>query len=366
MLKNLFIRGLLSAAVVTATSAVSAEESLHIYNWSDYIAEDTIANFQAATGIQVTYDVYDSNEVLEAKLLAGRSGYDLVFPTARPFADRAIQAKLYQPIDKAALTNYGNLDSVIVKSLSDIDAGNQYLVPYMWGTTGIAYNEPKVKAILGDDMPLDTWALVFDPAIVSKLSSCGVALMDDATEVFAAANAYMGTPTDDYSKKAVDAAAATVTAVRSNIRYFHSSQTINDLANGDICVAHGYSGDMLQARDRAAEADNGVVVQYVVPKEGAVVWTDVMAIPADAPNPAAANKFINYLLTPEVIAPITNYVAYANANKAATPLVDEEVRNNPGVYPSAATQEKLLVLKTPSDKEARNMTRTWTRVKTGK
>jgi len=176
----------------------------------------------------------------------------------------------------------------------------------------------------------------------------------------------MGTPTDDYSKKAIDAAAATVAAVRSNIRYFHSSQTINDLANGDICVAHGYSGDMLQARDRAAEADNGVVVQYVVPKEGAVVWTDVMAIPADAPNPAAANKFINYLLTPEVIAPITNYVAYANANKAATPLVDEEVRNNPGVYPSEATQEKLLVLKTPSDKEARNMTRTWTRVKTGK
>lgn len=365
--KSLFSNTVLTASIMASCLAGTASaEELHVYNWSDYIAEDTITKFEEKTGIKVTYDVYDSNEVLEAKMLAGRSGYDLVFPTARPFADRGIRASLYQSVDKSALTNYSNLDKNINKSLTDIDPGNQFLVPYMWGTTGIAYNEEKVRKILGPDAQLDTWALVFDPDTVMKLQGCGVALMDDATEVFVAARAYKGQSTDDFSKTAITEAAATVTAVRPYIRYFHSSQTINDLANGDICVAHGYSGDMLQASDRAAEADNGVTVKYVVPQEGAVVWTDVMAIPADAPNAKAANAFINYLLQPEVIAPITNYVAYANANASATPLVDESVRNNPGVYPSEATMEKLLVLKTPSDKDVRNMTRTWTRVKTGK
>ena len=365
MSKTLFSKGLIAASVLAAASVVNAEE-LHIYNWSDYIAEDTITAFEKETGIDVTYDVYDSNEVLEAKMLAGRSGYDLIFPTARPFADRGIRAGLYQPLDKNSLSNYGNLDKNILKSLTDIDPGNQFLVPYMWGTSGIAYNVEKVKEVLGADAELDTWALVFDPETVKKLQSCGVALMDDPTEVFVAARAYKGQNTDDFSKKAIDEAAATINAVRPHIRYFHSSQTINDLANGDICVAHGYSGDMLQASDRAAEADNGVTVQYIVPKEGAVVWTDVMVIPADAKNAKSANAFINYILRPEVVAPITNYVAYANANSAATPLVDEEERNNPGVYPSAATMEKLLVLKSPADKEMRNMSRAWTRVKTGK
>ncbi len=361
------MRLLVSAlAAVMMASAATAQEELHIYNWSDYIAEDTIANFEKATGIKVTYDVYDSNEILEAKVLAGRSGYDIAFPTARPFADRLIKAKLYQAYDKTKLPNYGNLDKVILKSLSDIDPENRFLVPYMWGTTGIAYNVDKVKAILGKDMPLDTWRLVFDPAITAKLSACGVALMDDPTEVFVAARTYLGKPTDDFSKKAIEEAAAVVAAVRSNIRYFHNSQTINDMANGDICVAHGYSGDMLQAQARAAEAANGVKVEYVVPSEGAVVWTDVAVILGDAPNPDAAHKFVNYLMQPEVIAPISNYVAYANANAAATKLVDQEVRDNPGIYPPAATQEKLVVLKTPSDKEVRNMIRVWTRAKTGK
>ena len=363
--KHCLLTSALAFSALSVSLSVSAKE-LHIYNWSDYIAEDTVTEFEAATGIKVTYDVYDSNEVLEAKMLAGRSGYDLIFPTARPFADRGIRADLYQTVDKAALTHYANLDKNILKSLSDIDPGNDYLVPYMWGTTGVAYNVEKVKAILGEDAELDSWSLLFDPETVEKLSACGVALMDDPTEVFVAARAYKGLPTDDFSKTAMEEAAAVVSAVRPHIRYFHSSQTINDMANGDICVAHGYSGDMLQASDRAAEAENGVEVQYVVPKEGAVVWTDVMVIPKDAPNAAEANQFINYLLNPEVIAPITNYVAYANANAAATPLVDEEVRSNPGVYPSAATMEKLLVLKTPSDKESRTMNRLWTRAKTGR
>ena len=362
---NLLNLGSIAAFLLTAATA-NAQEKLHIYNWSDYIAEDTISQFEKATGIKVTYDVYDSNEVLEAKLLAGRSGYDLAMPTARPFADRLIKAKLYLPIDKSKLPLYGNVDPVINKSLSDIDPGNQYLIPYMWGTTGIAYNKDKVEKILGKDMPKDTWRLVFDPEIVSQLASCGVALQDDAIEVFTAAWTYRGLPAQDYSKASIQKALEVITAVRPHIRYFHNSQTINDLANGDLCVAHGYSGDMLQARDRAIEAKNGVHLEYVIPQEGAVVWTDVMVIPADAQNPDAAHKFINYILQPENAAPISNFVSYANANSKATALVDESIRNNPGIYPPATTMEKLVTMKTPTDREARDMTRAWTRVKTGR
>lgn len=352
------------SVTVTVSTAVSAQE-LHIYNWSDYIAEDTVANFEAETGIKVSYDVYDSNEVLEAKLFAGRSGYDLIFPTARPFADRHIKAGIYQKLIKSKLSNYANLDAGIMASLSDIDTGNAHLVPYMWGTTGIGYNVKKVTEILGE-MPKDTWKLVFDPETVKKLSACGVTLMDDPTEVLVAARAYLGKDTTDFSSSAIQEATAVVAGVRDNIKYFHSSQYINDLANGDICVAHGYSGDILQARDRATEAKNGVEVAYVVPSEGAVVWTDVMAIPADAPNVAEAHQFIDYLLRPAVIAAATNFVAYANANAKASELVDAEIAGDPGIYPPAATREKFIVLKTPTDKQAKEMNRAWTKLKTGK
>ncbi|WP_319558140.1 polyamine ABC transporter substrate-binding protein [Thiomicrorhabdus sp.] len=346
-------------------SAVSAAEELHVYNWSDYITDETLADFEKQTGIKVVYDVYDSNEVLEAKLLAGKSGYDLIFPTARPFVDRHIKAGLYQPLDKAAIPNFKHLDPVIMQSLSDIDPGNRYAAPYMWGTTGIGVNMKKVKEILGDDMPLDTWKLLFDPKIVAKLSKCGVTMMDDVTEVFAAAHAYQGEDSNDYGKKSLQSASETVKAVRPYIRYFHSSQYINDLANGDICVAQGYSGDILQARDRADEAKNGQEIAYFAPSEGAVVWTDVMVVPADAPNPKAAFKFINYLLDPQVIAPITNYVAYANANKDATALIDEEIRQDPGIYPPQSTRDHFIVIKTPTDRQVREMNRAWTRLKTG-
>ena len=362
--KQLAAAAICCAATLSLSTAVSAQE-LHIYNWSDYIAEDTVAKFEAETGIKVSYDVYDSNEVLEAKLFAGRSGYDLIFPTARPFADRHIKAGIYQKLDKSKLTHYGNLDTGILASLSDIDTGNAYLVPYMWGTTGIGYNVKKVTEILGE-MPKDTWKLVFDPATVKKLSACGVTLMDDPTEVLVAARAYLGKDTADFSSAAIQEATDVVSAVRSNIKYFHSSQYINDLANGDICVAHGYSGDILQARDRASEADNGVEVAYVVPTEGAVVWTDVMAMPADAANVAEAHQFIDYMLRPEVIAAATNYVAYANANAKASPLVDAEIAGDPGIYPPAATREKFIVLKTPTDKQTKAMNRAWTKLKTGK
>lgn len=351
-------------AVLTASQAV-AQDELNIYNWSDYIAEDTIERFQDETGIKVVYDVYDSNEVLEAKLLAGRSGYDLAFPTARPFADRHIKAGLYQPLDKAALTLYSNLDTNILTTLADIDPENQYLVPYMWGTTGIGINVDKVKEILGDTAVIDSWKLIFDPETVAKLSACGVSLMDDPTEVFAAARAYAGQDPNDTSKEGTQSAADTVLAARPYIRYFHSSQYINDLANGDLCVAHGYSGDILQAKARAEEAGNGVNVAYFVPQEGAVVWTDVAVVLTDAPNAASAHKFINFLLKPDVIAPITNYVAYANANSAADSLVDEAIRNDPGIYPPASTREKFITLKTASERDIRNINRVWTRVKTG-
>lgn len=351
--------------VASLTACGSKQKELHIYNWSDYIAPDTVKNFETKTGIKVTYDVYDSNEVLEAKLLAGNSGYDLVFPTARPFVDRHIQSKIYQPLDKSKLTNYGNLDPVILKSLQDIDAGNAHAVPYMWGTTGIGYNVEKVHAILGADMPKDTWRLMFDPAIVSKLATCGVSLMDDPTEVFVAARAWQGKDTNDFSEAALSEAALVIESVRPHIRYFHSSQYINDLANGDTCVGMGYSGDILQARDRADEAKNGVQIAYVTPAEGAVVWTDAMVIPADAKNVDEAHQFINYMLEPGVIAAVTNEVAYANANAKATSLIDPAIANDPGIYPPEATRAKLLVLKTATDDESRVMNRLWTQVKTG-
>ena len=363
-LRNL-IPTLITSLLSTSITA-HAEEQLHIYNWSDYIAEDTIEQFEAETGIDVVYDVYDANEVLEAKLLVGNSGYDVVFPTARPFAQRMIKAGIFQKLDKSQLSNFSNLSPVILKSLADIDGGNQYLMPYMWGSSGIGINVDKVKAILGDDMPLDSWDLLFNPKITAKLKDCGIALMDDPIEVFVAARIYLGKDTADFSKKAIAEASKAIEAVRGDIAYFHSSKTIGDMANGDICVAHGYSGDMLQAKDRADEAGNGVHIEYLVPKEGAVVWNDVAAILKDAPHPQAAHKFINFLMRPDVMANITNYVAYANANAAATPLVDEEIRNNPGIYPSQATQDKFVVIKEANNREIRNMNRAWTRVKSGR
>lgn len=365
MFKRVCSFAVLMGALGFGASAMAVSE-LHVYNWSDYIGETTVADFEKQTGIKVVYDVYDSNEILEAKLLAGRSGYDVVFPTARPFADRQLKANILQPLQKKLLPNYGNIDTVILASLADIDPNNDHMVPYMWGTTGIGYNPDKVKALLGKDAPLNTWALIFDPEVAAKLAPCGISLMDDATEVFAAAKVYLGIDSADFSKKTQEAVAALVAKTRKNIRYFHSSQYINDLANGDLCVAHGYSGDILQARDRAAEAGKGVTVVYTVPKEGAVVWSDVMVIPKDAPNVEAAHAFINYLMQPEVVAAASNAVAYANANAKATPFVDEAIRNDPGVYPDDATRQHLVVLKAPSDKEVRAITRLWTRIKTGK
>jgi putrescine transport system substrate-binding protein len=233
----------------------------------------------------------------------------------------------------------------------------------MWGTTGIGVNVAKVQAALGKDAPVDTWALIFDPKQAAKLKDCGISMLDDATEVFAAALAWLGKDPHNRTEADLDAAAKVLKEARPNIRYYHSSQYISDMANGDLCVAHGYSGDLLQARDRAEEAAKGVEVGYRIPREGAVLWTDVMAIPKDAPNPAAAHAFIAYILEPSTAAKISNFVKYANPNPAATALVDEAVRNDPGVYPSAEVKTKLFVIKTPDDRELRDLNRRWTRIK---
>lgn len=353
------------AAVLGSAGAWAERPVVHVYNWSDYIAEDTIQRFEHETGIKVVYDVYDSNEVLESKLLAGKSGYDLVFPTARPFAQRHIAAGLYHKLDMSKLTNYGNLDEHVLEALQGLDPGNQYVVPYMIGSTGLGYNIAKVKGALGNDAPVDSWKLILDLANTKKLAGCGISLLDDDVEVISAALIYLGKSPNSTDPLDIQAAAELLSKVRPYIKYFHSSQYINDLANGDICVAQGYSGDVLQARDRAEKAMNGVEIGYSIPREGALMSTDVMAIPADAPHVDSALALINYLLRPEVIAAITSYVSYANPNKAATPLVDESVRDDPGIYPPPAVRARLVTAEALPLAVQRLRVRRWTRIKTG-
>ena len=338
---------------------------LNVYNWSDYVAEDTIARFEQESGIKVVYDVYDANEMLEAKLLAGSSGYDVVFPSARPFAQRHVQAKLYAELDRAKLGNFGNLDPQVLAALEDVDPGNKHLMPYMWGTTGIGYNVAKVRERLGADFPLDSWNLLFDPAVAAKLKDCGIALLDDEQEGFGAALIYLGRDPNGVGGGEIDAASALYAQARPFVRYFHSSKYIDDLANGEICVAMGYNGDVLQARDRAEEAGNGVEVAYIIPKEGALRWIDTAAIPADAPHADNAHAFLDFLMRPDVMAPISNYVSYASANSAAKPLVDEAVRNDPGIYPADAVLARLVDPKNLPDNESRARVRAWTSIKSG-
>ena len=338
---------------------------LHVYNWSDYVAEDTIARFQQASGIKVVYDVYDANEMLEAKLVTGGSGYDVVFPSARPFAQRQIAAGIYAPLDKAKLPNLSHVDADLLAALSDVDPGNAHAVPYMWGTTGIGINVEKVKELLGEDAALDSWSLLFDPANAEKLAKCGISVLDDDQEAFSAALIWLGQDANSRDAAQIDAVKSAYAAIRPSIRYFNSSKYIDDLANGDLCLAMGYSGDVLQARDRAEEAENGVEVAFIIPKEGAVRWFDLMAIPKDAPHPDNAHAFINFLLQPDVIADVTNYVGYANPNTAATSLLDQDIANDPGVYPAAEVVAKLVDPASLPETLQRERVRAWTGIKSG-
>lgn len=350
---------------LAAAGAVQAQDTtLHVYNWSDYIAEDTIDKFTAATGINVTYDVYDSNEVLEAKMLAGSSGYDIVVPTS-DFLQRQIAAGVYMPLDKSKLPNLANMDVELMEGAAAYDADNAHSVIYMWGTTGIGYNAGAVAERLGEDYEVDSWALVFDPEIAAKLADCGISMLDAPTEMLPAAMNYLGLDPNSTDKADFEAGAALLETVRPYIRYFHSSQYISDLANGDTCVAVGWSGDVFQAMARAEEAENGVEVGYVIPKEGALQWFDMLAIPADAPNPDAAHAFINFVMDAQITADITNYVWYANGNAASMELVDEEITSDPGIFPTEAAKAGLWASTVYDARTDRTVTRLWTRVKTG-
>jgi len=339
------------------------EKILNVYNWSDYIAEDTIAEFQNATGIQVNYDVFDSNEVLETKLLAGKTGYDVVVPSAS-FLERQIKAGVFMKLDRAKLPNLANMDPEIMQRVALHDPGNEHAVPYLWGTTGIGYNPAKVKAALGTDT-IDSWSAIFEPENAAKLKDCGLVMLDAPTEVFDSALIYLGKDPNSESPEDLAAAEALIMKIRPYVRYFHSSQYINDLANGEICVALGWSGDILQAQARGAEAETPVEVAYAIPSEGAIIWFDMLAIPADAPHPDNAHQFINYLMDPKVIAAISDYVAYANGNAASFELIDEAVRTDPSVYPTPEVKSKLYPSLAESQEYSRLSNRAWTTVRTG-
>lgn len=347
-------------------AAVQADDKvLHVYNWSDYIAPDTIKKFEDESGIKVVYDVFDSNETLEAKLLAGKSGYDIVVPSNN-FLAKQIKAGVYQKLDKSKLPNWKNLNTDLLKAVSVSDPGNEHAFPYMWGSIGIGFNAEKVKAALGADAPVDSWDLIFKPENAAKLKSCGISLLDSPTEMIPVALHYLGLPTDSQKKEDIDKAEALIMKVRPSIAYFHSSKYISDLANGNICVAVGYSGDIYQAKSRAAEAGDKVKVSYNIPKEGAGSFYDMVAIPKDAENVDGAYKFMTFLQKPEIMAEITNAVRFPNGNAAATPLVDKDITSDPGVYPPADVLAKLYAIADLPAATQRIMTRSWTKIKSGK
>ncbi|MFT6676211.1 MAG: putrescine transport system substrate-binding protein [Sulfitobacter sp.] len=356
---------ILGGLAVTALTAVSAmAEEVRVYNWSDYIDESLLEKFETETGIDLIYDVFDSNEVLETKMLAGGSGYDVVVPSGT-FLQRQISAGAFQKLDMAKLPNSGNLWDVIEDRLKKYDANNEYAINYMWGTTGIGVNINKVKEVLGDDAPVGSLALIFDPANMEKLAGCGVHFLDAPAEMIPAALAYIGEDPDSQDADVIGKAEAVLTPIAPFVQKFHSSEYINALANGDICVAFGWSGDILQARDRAAEADNGVEIEYYAPAEGALMWFDNMAIPVDAPNPDGAHKFLNFILDAHNMAAASNYVYYANGNLASQEFLEEDVIGDVAIYPNADTLKNLYTTSPYGPKTQRLVTRMWTKIKSG-
>ena len=351
--------------IAMAVSAPAfADGSLNIYNWSDYIGEDTIANFEAETGIDVTYDMYDSNEVLDAKMMAGSSGYDLVVPTA-DFLVRGREAGVYQDLDLSRLENAGNQDpqiqSLANQTLNSESAG----LVYLWGTTGIAYNEKMIADRLGEDAPTDSWSLILDPKYASKLEDCGIAFLDAPTDVLPNVIAYLGKDGTSENKADFEAAGKILNAIQPHLRYIHSSQSINDMANGDLCAAIMWSGDAFQAAARAEEAENGHVINYVIPSEGTNMWFDMLAIPKDAKNLDNAYKFIDYMMRADVAAANVNYVWYASGNAAANADIDPEILEHPGIYPTAAAQKNLFVIPVYDAKLDRAVNRVWSRFASG-
>jgi putrescine transport system substrate-binding protein len=354
----------IAAATFGLLAHAHAEPVVHVYNWTDYIGENTLEDFQKTTGIKAVYDVFDSNETLEGKLLAGRSGYDVVVPTNH-FLGKQIKAGAFQKLDKSLLPNLSNIDPLLLKQLSTNDPGNLYAVPYLWGTNGIAYNVDKVKAALGVEK-IDSWAILFEPENLQKLKACGVAFMDSPDEMFPAMLNYMGLDANSTNPADYKKAEAKFLAIRPFVRYFHSSKYISDLANGNICVAFAYSGDAFQAKARAEEAGKDIKINYLIPKEGANLWFDMLAIPADATNSKEAHAFINYLMQPQAIAAVSDYVGYANPNLKAGPFMDQAVLTNPSIYPAPEVMDKLYISEQLPAKLQRSITRSWSKIKTGR
>ena len=346
------------------STAAAAERVVNVYNWSDYIDPAMLAAFTRETGIKVVYDTYDANEILETKLLAGRSGYDVVAPSG-PFLQRLIAAGVFRKLDRDKLPNLKHVWPEIAARLAAFDPGNLYAVDYMWGTTGIGVNVAKVAERLGD-IPLATWDVLLKPELVGKLKDCGIHVLDSAEDMFPGLLKALGRDPDSKREADLQAAAEALSKVRGNIRKFHSSEYINALANGDICLAIGYSGDVIQARKRAEEAKNGVRIAYHVPREGALMWFDSFAIPAQAEHPDEAHAFIDFMMRPEVAAANTNFVAYAGGTLPAKDRIKPEILADPGIYPDADTMARLFTNTAYDDKTQRIVTRLWTRIRTGR
>ena len=358
-----------TAALVLALPAHAEDKVLNVYNWSDYIDPDAIKKFEQETGIKVTYDTYDSNETLETKLLAGSTGYDLVVPSAS-FLQRQIKAGVYLPLDKAKIPNLKYKWDAVYSKLSDYDPDNAHAVNYMWGTTGIGYNVDKAKAIMGDK-PMNTWDIIFKPEILAKFAECGVYVLDSPEDVVPAALKYIGLDPNSKNPADIEKAGVLLDSIRPSIRKFHSSEYINALVNGDICLAIGYSGDVFLAKSRAVDAHTKspdkplVSIDYVIPKEGALMWFDSFAIPKDAPHVEAAYAFIDFMERPEIAAQNSNFVSYANGNLESQKTITPEILKNPSIYPDPETMGRLFTVTAYDTKVQRVLTRVWTKFKTG-
>src|ERR1051325_10196470 len=353
------------AALLLSGEASAQERVVNFYNWSNYMAPDVLENFTKETGIKVVYDTCDANETVETRLLAGKSGYDVVVPTAY-FLQRQITAHIFQKLDKSKLPNLANAWPMVTQRLATYDPGNLYAANYMWGTTGIGYNVKTVQKILGPDAKIDSWDIVFKPENLAKFRDCGVHMLDSADDIFPAALDYLGLDPNSTRQADLEKAADLVSKVRPSVRKFHSSEYLSALATGEICFVVGWSGDTKQGQGRATEAKNGVEIGYAIPKEGAQMFFDNRAIPADAKNVTEAYELINYLYRPEVAARNSDFLSYANGNLASQKLVDPKILNDKNIYPDEAIQKKLFVINARDPATQRIINRLWTRVKTGK
>ncbi|KAA0570834.1 extracellular solute-binding protein [Azospirillum sp. Sh1] len=356
--------GAVAAIAIAGPAMAQAKKPVNIYIWNDYLGETTLADFTKATGAETKVDLYDSLELLEQKVLVGKSGYDVIVPTAEPTLSRLIQAKVVGPLDKSKIPNYKNLDPKVLKLLENSDPGNKYAVPYLGGTVGIAIIPEKIKAV-APDVALDSWDLIFKPEVAKKVAACGITVMDSAIDVIPSVLNYLGLDPNSEKKEDLEKVEKTLMAVRPYIKRFVTGENINILAGGDACVVMAYNGDAIQGAARAAEAKSAKV-EYITPKEGVQVWWDTLAIPADAPNKEGAYEFINFVLDPANMANISNKVSYANAVPASLPMVADDIKSNPGIFLPADSKLKLFSLKQIKQTTDRARTRVWTKVKTGK